>query len=556
MVQLPAVNTPQFSWCRTRLPDHPQPVPPIFEPEVPAEAVYWAATHRRRELIVGGSALKAIVATKVAPGLADRYLARTGYDSQQVKGDPVEPRPPRQPVRARPGRRGDPRALRRRVADRERPALGGDPPRGRSWRRRAARCSPCGRCGGDPAARSSRLRLHRRRRARRPRRPAGRHRVDVLPAVGLGRRLLRADRRRRHLRRAAAGAVRVGRLLRARVAHLAQPLGDRGRHPRVPRGARAPRGLRPGGDPAPHLRRGRSGGARRCGSRRGAGSAPSRSSPRGWMETCGRFAQARSPLCWSGAAAARPGDDGVLEMLHDLGEGDVHDLVLVLDVARDPAGPPPAERAWSETEELWAEQVPELREAAATREAGHAVAVMRGLTSSSGAMVAAATTSLAGAGARGPQLRLPLRLDARPVLRRAGGRGRGSRDACSTMRSRRSRARLLADGPSTAAGLHGRRRQGARRAPARAARLSRRVPTSSETSVERAVPARRLRRGAPAPGGRCAPRPPRCRRRGVRPTWRPAPSPSATASPTPACGSSTRPGGRTAGSSAPRGCGR
>jgi len=97
---------------------------------------------------------------------------------------------------------------------------------------------------------------------------------------------------------------------------------------------------------------------------------------------------------WSGAAAARPGDDGLLQMPLDLGEGDVHDLVLVLDVARDPAGPPPAERAWSETEELWAEQVPELREAAATREARHAVAVMRGLTSSSGAMVAAATTSL------------------------------------------------------------------------------------------------------------------------------------------------------------------
>jgi NADP-dependent 3-hydroxy acid dehydrogenase YdfG len=90
MVQLPAVNTPQFSWCRTRLPDHPQPVPPIFDPDVPAEAVYWAATHRRRELIVGGSALKAIVASVAAPGLADRYLARTGYDSQQLQGEPVE----------------------------------------------------------------------------------------------------------------------------------------------------------------------------------------------------------------------------------------------------------------------------------------------------------------------------------------------------------------------------------------------------------------------------------------------------------------------------------
>jgi short-subunit dehydrogenase len=91
MVQLPAVNTPQFTWCRTRLPNHPQPVAPIFDPDVPAEAVYWASTHRRRELIVGGSALKAILASVVAPGLADRYLGRTGYDGQQVKGEPVTP---------------------------------------------------------------------------------------------------------------------------------------------------------------------------------------------------------------------------------------------------------------------------------------------------------------------------------------------------------------------------------------------------------------------------------------------------------------------------------
>ncbi|MGH3381385.1 MAG: SDR family oxidoreductase [Actinoallomurus sp.] len=90
MVQLPAVNTPQFSWCRTRLPDQPQPVPPIFDPDVPAEAVYWAATHRRRELVVGGSALKAIVASMVAPSVADRYLARTGYESQQVQGERVD----------------------------------------------------------------------------------------------------------------------------------------------------------------------------------------------------------------------------------------------------------------------------------------------------------------------------------------------------------------------------------------------------------------------------------------------------------------------------------
>lgn len=91
MVQLPAVNTPQFDWCRSKLPDHPQPVAPIFQPEIPAEAVYWAAHHRRREVIVGGSAIKAIVGNKLAPRAADWYLARTGYASQQITGMPIDP---------------------------------------------------------------------------------------------------------------------------------------------------------------------------------------------------------------------------------------------------------------------------------------------------------------------------------------------------------------------------------------------------------------------------------------------------------------------------------
>jgi short-subunit dehydrogenase len=89
MVQLPAVNTPQFSWCRTKLPKHPQPVPPIYEPEVAADAVYWAAHHRRRELDVGFSAVKAIVGNKIAPRFADWYLARTAFDSQQIEDRPV-----------------------------------------------------------------------------------------------------------------------------------------------------------------------------------------------------------------------------------------------------------------------------------------------------------------------------------------------------------------------------------------------------------------------------------------------------------------------------------
>jgi hypothetical protein len=88
-VQLPAVNTPQFNWCRSRLPDHPQPVPPIFQPEVPAEAVYAAAHRRRREMTVGGSALTVIIGNALFPWLGDRYLARTGYRSQQIQGMPV-----------------------------------------------------------------------------------------------------------------------------------------------------------------------------------------------------------------------------------------------------------------------------------------------------------------------------------------------------------------------------------------------------------------------------------------------------------------------------------
>ena len=90
MVQLPAINTPQFSWCKTRLPRHPQPVPPVFQPEVAARAIYWAAHQRRREVFLGGSTLKAIFGNKVAPALLDRYLARTGYDAQQTD-QPVSP---------------------------------------------------------------------------------------------------------------------------------------------------------------------------------------------------------------------------------------------------------------------------------------------------------------------------------------------------------------------------------------------------------------------------------------------------------------------------------
>ncbi len=88
VVHLPAMNTPQFSWCRTRLPRHPQPVPPIFEPEVAARAICWAAHHKRRELFVGAPTVVAIYGQDVAPAFADKYLGRTGYDAQQTS-EPV-----------------------------------------------------------------------------------------------------------------------------------------------------------------------------------------------------------------------------------------------------------------------------------------------------------------------------------------------------------------------------------------------------------------------------------------------------------------------------------
>ena len=84
MVQLPAVNTPQFTWSRVKMPHQPQPVPPIFQPEVAADAIVFAAGHPRREVIVGWPTVKAIFGNAVAPGIADRYLADNGYHAQQT----------------------------------------------------------------------------------------------------------------------------------------------------------------------------------------------------------------------------------------------------------------------------------------------------------------------------------------------------------------------------------------------------------------------------------------------------------------------------------------
>jgi NAD(P)-dependent dehydrogenase (short-subunit alcohol dehydrogenase family) len=83
-VMLPAMNTPQFSWCRTKLPKHPQPVPPIFQPEVAARAIVWAAHHKRRQIFVGSPTVAAIYGNEIAPGLADRYLADNAYNGQQT----------------------------------------------------------------------------------------------------------------------------------------------------------------------------------------------------------------------------------------------------------------------------------------------------------------------------------------------------------------------------------------------------------------------------------------------------------------------------------------
>src|SRR3984885_604995 len=85
VVQMPAVNTPQFSWVRSRLPNHPQPVPPIYEPEVAARGVVFAADHPgRKEYWVGASTVATLLANRVIPAVLDRYLGRTGYGSQQT----------------------------------------------------------------------------------------------------------------------------------------------------------------------------------------------------------------------------------------------------------------------------------------------------------------------------------------------------------------------------------------------------------------------------------------------------------------------------------------
>jgi NAD(P)-dependent dehydrogenase (short-subunit alcohol dehydrogenase family) len=105
MVQMPAMNTPQFEWVKNLLPNKPQPVPPIYQPEVAAEAVYWAAHHKRREIFVGGSTDIAIMGNKLFPELGDWYLSRTGFKSQQRMNQPKDPNAPNNLWEALPGDR-------------------------------------------------------------------------------------------------------------------------------------------------------------------------------------------------------------------------------------------------------------------------------------------------------------------------------------------------------------------------------------------------------------------------------------------------------------------
>ncbi len=93
VVHMPALNTPQFGWVKSRLPYEAQPVPPIYQPEIAADAIYFAAHERRREVWVGAPTWQAIVAQKFIPGLLDLYLGKTGYKGQQTD----EPRDPDEP---------------------------------------------------------------------------------------------------------------------------------------------------------------------------------------------------------------------------------------------------------------------------------------------------------------------------------------------------------------------------------------------------------------------------------------------------------------------------
>ncbi|MGH8191594.1 MAG: SDR family oxidoreductase [Rhodanobacteraceae bacterium] len=107
-VQMPALNTPQFGWARNKMPNRPQPVPPIFQPEVAADAILFAASHKRRDVPVGSPTWKAEWGQKFFPGLLDRYLGRTAYEGQQTDEVDDHQRPDNLfvPVESDPGTHG------------------------------------------------------------------------------------------------------------------------------------------------------------------------------------------------------------------------------------------------------------------------------------------------------------------------------------------------------------------------------------------------------------------------------------------------------------------
>jgi len=110
MVQLPGLNTPQFDHCRSKLPRKPMPVPPIYQPELAAQAVHYAAHHRhRRQLYVGAPTVYTILGERLAPWLGDWYMAKTGVDSQLTPQHIEPPRPGNlfQPIDTDPGAHGD-----------------------------------------------------------------------------------------------------------------------------------------------------------------------------------------------------------------------------------------------------------------------------------------------------------------------------------------------------------------------------------------------------------------------------------------------------------------
>lgn len=109
MIQMPALNTPHFGWVKSRLSRKAQPVPPIYQPEIAAEAIVHASHHPRREIWVAMPTVGAIIANRIAPGFLDRYLGYKGYDAQQHDGpeDPTRPNNLFEPVNGRHKTHGD-----------------------------------------------------------------------------------------------------------------------------------------------------------------------------------------------------------------------------------------------------------------------------------------------------------------------------------------------------------------------------------------------------------------------------------------------------------------